>query len=284
MNVFAVLANGLALGAGYALLAIGWTVLLGAARLVNFAHGQFFMLGAFLTWLAVATLDLPYLAALPIVVVAGAALGVLLQLALSRLVLDQNLTSIMLVTLAVGYLLEGAAGLQFGGDPRVIKSPFEDTQVPIGSGSIPLHDALMVVLAIALYTAVWYVLRRTRAGAVMRGVSEDPALSRLYGTNPALVYIFVFAFAGAAAMLAGFALGPRSPVLTSMGFLEVIITFAVVVIGGIGRIWGNLAAAFGFGIFSALFGQLFDQSLSLAAAFAVVIVYLVVRPQEVMAK
>jgi branched-chain amino acid transport system permease protein len=283
MNISAIIANGLALGGGYALLAIGWTVLLGAARLVNFAHGQFFMLGAFLAWFVVARIDLPYLAAIPAVLVAGALLGVVLQLALSRLVLEQNLVSIMLVTLAVGYMLEGSAGIFIGGDPRVIDSPFNSTRVDIGSSGMPLQDFLIVLLAVALYFAVWFVLRRTRAGSVVRGVAEDPALAPLYGISPALVYVGVFAFAGASAMLAGLALGPRSPILVSMGFHEVIITFAVVVIGGVGRIWGNLLAAFGFGLFTAFIGQVYSQAFSLAAAFAVVIVYLVARPRAVTA-
>jgi branched-chain amino acid transport system permease protein len=283
VNISAVLANGLALGGGYALLAIGWTVLLGAARLVNFAHGQFFMLGAFLAWYVVSGLGLSYLAAIPAVLIAGALLGVVLQLALSRLVLEQNLVSIMLVTLAVGYMLEGSAGLFIGGDPRVIDSPFNDTRVAVGSSGMPLQDLLIVVLAVLLYLSVWFVLRRTRAGAVVRGVAEDPALAPLYGISPAAVYVGVFAFAGASAMLAGFALGPRSPILISMGFHEVIITFAVVVIGGVGRIWGNLAAAFGFGIFTAFIGQVYSQAFSLAAAFAVVIIYLVARPKAVTA-
>jgi branched-chain amino acid transport system permease protein len=283
VNVSAILANGLALGGGYALLAIGWTVLLGAARLVNFAHGQFFMLGAFLAWFIVSRFELSYLAAIPAVLIAGALLGVVLQLALARLVLEQNLVSIMLVTLAVGYVIEGSAGIFIGGDPRIIDSPFSGTQVPIGTSGMPLQDLLIVLLAVVLYVAVWFVLRRTRAGAVVRGVAEDPALAPLYGISPAMVYVGVFAFAGASAMLAGFALGPRSPILISMGFHEVIITFAVVVIGGVGRIWGNLAAAFGFGLFTAFIGQIYSQAFSLAAAFAVVIVYLVARPKAVTA-
>jgi branched-chain amino acid transport system permease protein len=283
VNISAVLANGLALGGGYALLAIGWTVLLGAARLVNFAHGQFFMLGAFLSWFVASRLELPYLIAIPAVLIAGALLGVVLQLMLSRLVLERNLVSIMLVTLAVGYMLEGSAGIFIGGDPRVIESPFTTSQIPIGTSSMPLHDLLIVLLALVLYVVVWFILRRTRAGAVVRGVAEDPVLAPLYGISPAAVYVGVFAFAGASAMLAGFALGPRSPILISMGFHEVIITFAVVVIGGVGRIWGNLGAAFGFGIFTAFIGQVYSQAFSLAAAFAVVIVYLVARPKAVTA-
>lgn len=283
MNISAIIANGLALGGGYALLAIGWTVLLGAARLVNFAHGQFFMLGAFLTWFVVANLELPYLAAIPAVLVAGALLGVVLQLALSRLVLEQNLVSIMLVTLAAGYTLEGTAGIFIGGDPQIIDSPFNDTRIPVGSSGMPLQDLLIVLLAVVLYLVVWLVLRRTRAGAVVRSVAEDPALAPLYGINPATIYVGVFAFAGATAMLAGLALGPRSPILTSMGFHEVIITFAVVVIGGVGRIWGNLVAALGFGIFTAFIGAVYSQAFSLAAAFAVVIIYLVARPKAVTA-
>jgi branched-chain amino acid transport system permease protein len=273
------LVNGLALGAGYALLAVGWTVLLGAARLVNFAHGQLYMLGAFVTWWACTSLGVPYLLAIPIALVAVGLLGVVMQLALTRLVLEQNIVSLMLVTLAFGYLVQGSAALVFGGNPQQIPSPFSSENVAIGSGRFTQQDVLIIVAALVLYAVTFYVLSRTGVGRIVRGVAEDPKLAQLYGINAARVYLGVFVFAALSAALAGAIIAPRSPILTSIGFDEVIITFLVVVLGGIGSILGNLVTGFGLGFFVALFGAFFPPAYSMAAAFAVLLVVLVVRPE-----
>jgi len=273
------LVNGLALGAGYALLAVGWTVLLGAARLVNFAHGQLYMLGAFVTWWACTSLGVPYLLAIPIALVAVGALGLVLQLAMTRLVLEQNIVSLMLVTLAFGYLIQGSAALVFGGNPQQIPSPFSGANLAIGSARFTQQDLLIVVAALALYAVTFVVLTRTTVGRIVRGVAEDPRLAQLYGIDAARVYLGVFLFAALSAALAGAVIAPRSPILTSIGFDEVIITFLVVVLGGIGSILGNLVTGFGLGLFVALFGAYFPPAYSMAAAFAVLLIVLVVRPE-----
>ena len=108
---------------------------------------------------------------------------------------------------------------------------------------------------------------------------RGPKLAQLYGINPAKVYVGVFVFSAVSAALAGAVIAPRQPILTSMGFEEVIITFLVVVIGGIGNILGGLTAGFGLGIFMALFGAYVSPAYSMAAAFAVLLVFLVVRPE-----
>ena len=279
MKVLDQLVNGLALGAGYALLAVGWTVLLGAARLVNFAHGQLYMLGAFVTWWATTSLGVPYLLAIPIALVAVGALGAVIQLAMTRLVLEQNIVSLMLVTLAFGYLVQGSAALVFGGNPQQIPSPFSGANVAIGSGRFTQQDVLIIVAALALYAVTFFVLSRTTAGRLVRGVAEDPKLAQLYGINAARVYLGVFVFAAVSAALAGAVIAPRSPILTSIGFDEVIITFLVVVLGGIGSVLGNLITGFGLGFFVALFGAFFPPAYSMAAAFAVLLIVLVVRPE-----
>jgi branched-chain amino acid transport system permease protein len=273
------LVNGLALGAGYALLAVGWTVLLGAARLVNFAHGQLYMLGAFVTWWATTSLGVPYLLAIPIALVAVGVLGAVMQLALTRLVLEQNIVSLMLVTLAFGYLVQGSAALVFGGNPQQIPSPFSGENVAIGTARFTQQDVLIIVAALALYAVTFYVLSRTNLGRIVRGVAEDPKLAQLYGIDAARVYLGVFVFAAVSAALAGAIIAPRSPILTSIGFDEVIITFLVVVLGGIGSIIGNLVTGFGLGLFVALFGAFFPPAYSMAAAFAVLLIVLVVRPE-----
>lgn len=277
--LFAQIVNGIALGAGYALLAVGWTVLLSAARLVNFAHGQLYMIGAFLTWWIGTRAGLGYVLAVPIAVLTVAVLGAVLQLLLRRLTLDQNIVSLMLVTLAFGYLLEGGGSLVFGGNPQRIGSPLQNTTLALGSARFTGQDVLIVVLALVLFAATYFVLGHTGLGRVVRGVAEDPKLAQLYGIDAAKVYLGVFVFSAACAGLAGAVVAPRSPILTSIGFDEVVITFLVVVLAGVGNLLGGLFVGMGLGIFTALFGAYVSPALSTAAAFAVLLVVLIVRPQ-----
>lgn len=277
--LLAQLINGLALGAGYALLAVGWTVLLSSVRLVNFSHGQLYMIGAFLTWMFVAKAGMPYLLAVPVAVVVVAVLGAVMQLLLRRLTLEQNIVSLMLVTLAFGYLLEGAGSLLFGGDPQVIGSPFQSDGMSVGTAHFTQQDVLIVVLALVLYAATFYVLGRTNVGRIVRGVAEDPKLAQVYGIDAAKVYLGVFVFSAASAALAGAVVAPRSPILTSIGFDQVVITFLVVILAGIGNLTGGLIVGLGLGVFTALFGAYVSPAYSMAAAFAVLLVVLIVRPQ-----
>jgi len=279
MSLLAQIVNGIALGAGYALLAVGWSVLLGSARLVNFAHGQLYMLGAFITWWGTSALGLPYFVAIPLAVAGAAILGMMMQLLMTRLTLRQDLVSLMLVTLAFGYIFTGGASLIFGGDPQQIPSPGMEHRFIVFGAHLAYQDLVIIFCALGLYAATWWVLTKTNMGRIVRGVAEDPKLAQLYGISPAKVYIGVFVFAAASAALAGALIAPRSPILTSIGFEEVIITFLVVVIGGIGNILGGLIAGFGLGIFTALFGAYVSPAYSMAAAFAVLLVFLIVRPQ-----
>jgi len=131
---------------------------------------------------------------------------------------------------------------------------------------------------------LWVVLNRTRTGAVVRSVAEDPKLAQLFGINAALVYIGVFVFECAAVAFGAGLVAPRSPILTSMGFDEVILTFVIVVLGGIGSVGGSLLAGFGLGMFTALFGALVSPAHTTAAAFFVLLAVLVLRPGGLAAK
>lgn len=278
------LVNGLALGAGYALLAVGWTVLLSAARLVNFAHGQLYMIGAFLTWWISAKAGFGYWAAIPIAVVVVAVLGAVMQLLLRRLTLEQNIVSLMLVTLAFGYLLEGGGSLIFGGNPQVIASPAQSMPLALGSARFTGQDVLIVILALVLFGATYVVLGRTNLGRIVRGVAEDPKLAQVYGIDAAKVYLGVFVFSAACAALAGAVVAPRSPILTSIGFDQVVTTFLVVVLAGVGNLLGGLFVGLGLGVFTALFGAYVSPAFSTAAAFCVLLAVLIVRPQGLQAR
>jgi branched-chain amino acid transport system permease protein len=278
MNVAQQLVNGIVLSSGYALVAIGWTVLLGAARLVNFAHGQLYMLGAFVTYAAMRWLGLDYWLAIPVALLALAVIGLLLQTAMLRLVMEQNLTSLMIVTLGFGYVFTGGGALLFGGDPQTIRAPLFAQQIRFGEVWFTWQDVLVLVVTLLLFLAVWLVLNRTRAGAVVRAVAEDPRLAQLYGLDARRVYLGVFVFECVTVALAAGLVAPRSPILTSMGFDEVILTFVVVVLGGIGSIGGSLLAGFGLGMFTAFFGALVSPAYTTAAAFGLLLAMLAIRP------
>ncbi|MFN5510234.1 MAG: branched-chain amino acid ABC transporter permease [Burkholderiales bacterium] len=278
MNLTQQLINGLVLGHAYALVAIGWTVLLGVARLVNFGHGQMYMLGAFMTWWAISGLGLPYPLAIAVAMGVGACVGLLLQKIMLQATMEQNLVSIMIMTLGVGYVLHGAAALVFGSTGQILDTPLSSTDITLGESFLTYQDAAIVIVAIVVFIVLELTLERTRIGRLVRMVAEDPKLAELAGVNVRNVYLGVFAFEGAAVALAAAMVGPRTPILTSMGFDEVIMTFVVVVLGGIGSVYGSYFAGLALGLFTAFFGALVSPAYTTAAAFLVLIAVLVLRP------
>lgn len=284
MNLGQQLVNGIVLGHAYALVAIGWTVLLGVARLVNFGHGQMYMVGAFLTWFAISGLGLPYLLAIPVAVAGGALIGLILQRVMLKATIDQNLVSIMIMTLGFGYVLHGAAALVFGSTGQILDTPLVQREIAFGEVWFSWQDLAIVLVAIAEFLVLKRVLDRTRIGRLVRMVAEDPKLAELAGVNIRSVYLAVFAFEGAAVAFAGAMVGPRTPILTSMGFEEVIMTFVVVVLGGIGSVTGSYLAGLALGLFTAFFGALVSPAYTTAAAFLVLIAVLVLRPGGLAAK
>jgi branched-chain amino acid transport system permease protein len=275
--------NGIIIGAGYALIAAGWTILLGVARLVNFSYGQTYMVSGFVTWGMMTHFGIPYFAAIPIALASGAVLGLIMQAAVMTLTLDQNIVSLLLVTLAFGYFLEGGASYVFGVNPQVINTPLLASHVHIGSAIVTMQDVFVVVVVVVLYALIGIVMTWTRVGRIVRGVSNDPKLAQLYGINPKLVYLGVFAFSSAVAALGGSIVAPsQGPILTSMGFSEVIIVFLVVVLGGIGSLSGSLVVGIGLGLFTAFFDQYVGSAYVMAVAFGVLFVVLAVRPEGLM--
>jgi branched-chain amino acid transport system permease protein len=278
MNWAQHLVNGLILGHAYALIAVGWTLLLGVARLVNFGHGQLYMFGAFTTWFAMQKLGLPYFAAIPVAVAVGILIGAVMQRITLRLTMEQNLVGMMVVTLGIGLFVEGASGLTFGSSPQLIDSPLNDMNFYVGNVWVTGRDLAVVATAVAVFAALHVFMKRSRTGLAIQMVAEDPKLAQLAGIRVDRIYLGVFAFEGASVALAGAVATTHLPILTSMGFEEVIITFVVVVLGGVGSITGSYVAGLALGIFTALFGALVSPAYTTAAVFLVLILILTVRP------
>lgn len=279
MDVVQQIINGLVIGSGYACIALGWTVLLGAARLVNFAHGQMYMLAAFVCWFILTRMGLAFPIASALTIVCFIVLGIALQLLMNRLVMSQNLTSLMIVTLGIGYVLQGGAGILFGGAPQTFRSELSRIQFRMDSVWFTAQDLLVLVMALVLYAAVWYFLNRTSQGSSIRAVAEDPKLAQLLGIDPRVVYVVIFVIEAVLVATSAILVAPRSPILTSMGFDEVIITFVIVVLGGVGSVGGALVASFAIGQFTALFGALVSPAYVTAAIFGVLMLFLIARPR-----
>jgi branched-chain amino acid transport system permease protein len=283
MSVLQQVVNGMVIGHAYALVAVGWTMLLGAARLVNFGHGQMYMVGAFAAWWVMGATGLPYPVAVVAAVAVGALIGAAMQRLLLRLTLSQDLVSLMIVTLGIGQVLEGGAGLAFGPKPHTLASPFQSMSIHLGPVWFTVQDAILVGATVLVFAALRFVLARTRFGTAVRMVAEDPALTRLSGIEVSRVYMGIFAFEGAAVAFAATLAAPRTPILTSMGFDQVVMTFVVVVLGGIGSVAGSYVAGLAIGLFTALFGALVSPAYTTAAVFALLIAVMVLRPGQLAA-
>ena len=177
MNIAQQIVNGLVLGSGYACVALGWTILLGVARLVNFAHGQLYMLGAFVTWYAMTKAGLPYPLAILAAIIALGLLGALMQTAMMRLVMTQNLTSLMIVTLGFGYVLQGGSALIFGGNPQTLPGTLARAKVDLGSLWFTWQDVLVFA---ATLSALWRGLAVHADGRDMaRSSARSPRIRSL---------------------------------------------------------------------------------------------------------
>jgi branched-chain amino acid transport system permease protein len=278
MNLLQQLINGVVLGHAYALVAIGWTVLLGAARLVNFGHGQMYMLGAFVTWWGVSRLHLPYGLAILLAVAALAVLGVAMQRVMLRATREHNLVSIMIMTLGFGDVFRGLAARLFGSTGQMMDTPLSMAEYTFGDQWVTGQDLAIVAVTIVVFGVLHYLIEHTRIGRLVRMVAEDPKLAELAGVDVRRVYYGVFAFEGAAVAFAAALVAPRAPILTSMGFEEVIMTFVVVVFGGVGSVRGSYVAGLALGLFTALFGALVSPAYTTAAVFVVLIALLTLKP------
>ena len=161
---------------------------------------------------------------------------------------------------------------------EILSTPLSSQNVYLGNLWFSYQDVAIVVVAVVVFVALEFAMKRTRAGRLARMVAEDPKLAQLAGVDVKKVYLGIFAFEGAAVALAAALVAPRTPILTSMGFDQVIITFVVVVLGGIGSIAGSYVAGVALGLFTAFFGAYVSAAYTTAAAFVVLIAFLVVRP------
>ncbi|GHC21506.1 branched-chain amino acid ABC transporter permease [Gemmobacter nanjingensis] len=272
--------EGMVMAAVLALSAVGLSLTFGVMRVVNVAHGEFFMLGAVLAWVvvqAVPSAPLGFVAALilcPLVVGAVAALAD--TAILKRLNYDPEAT--IVATIGISYILQQGALSFFGPDARAVEAPFSlRLQFPwFGYSGYKLF---VVIAAGLVLLAVWLFMTRSRAGLVMRATQVDRNTARAFGINVDRVYAGTFALGAALAAVAAVLIVPIQQAHYLMGHDPLLLSFIVVIIGGLGSIRGTLIAALLIGLSDGIVSMFFTPTLAKIVATLAVALVLVFRPQ-----
>ncbi|MEV6596715.1 branched-chain amino acid ABC transporter permease [Actinoplanes sp. NPDC051346] len=270
--------NGLVGGAFYALLALGLAVIFGMLGVVNFAHGAFFMLGAFGAYVLLTGVGVPFWAALVAVPAMLFVAGAVLERTLIRHLAPLDPLYNFLLTFGLTLVLQDAVKREYGVQSQPYPRPAElSGSVNLGLFDYPAYQVFVLAAAVVLCAAVWLVLTRTRVGMVVRAATERPELSRALGVNVGRWVTPVFAFGVALAGLAGVLAAPMRAVNPLMGADLIIAVFAVVVIGGLGSVFGSVLAGFAIGLVQAL-GNLYVPALSQTLIFIIMAGVLLWRP------
>ena len=279
MSFFTQLLNGLQLGSIYALVALGYTMVYGIILLLNFAHGDIIMAGAYISWIAMAQLGIhPALAAL-LSIVGCMALGVAIDKIAYAPLREAPRLSVLITAIGVSYFLESSSQLIFGADAKVVPTFVNLTTVSFGSVTLSLTAILTVVITCISTVVLTFLVQKTRLGKAMRAVSEDMGAARLMGVNVNSTISFTFAvgsaLAGIGAILYSMAYHQATP---TMGIMLGTKAFVAAVLGGIGSIPGAVVGGLVVGFVEVAVAALGLSVWQDAVVFLLLIVVLVVKP------
>ena len=278
--------EGLVTAAVLALTAVGLALVFGVMRVVNVAHGEFFMLGAVAAWFVTTWMPGPpavgFIAALvlcPLLVASVAALAD--TLVLKRLNYDPDAT--IVATIGLLYILQQAALSLYGPDARPVEAPFT-LRVQFPWFGYSGYKLAVIVAAAMLLAGVWLLLARTKIGLVMRATQIDRETARAFGINVDRVYAGVFALGAALAAVAAVLIVPIQQAHYLMGHDPLLLSFIVVIIGGLGSLRGTLVAALLIGLSDGVISVFFSPTLAKILATLFVALVLVFRPQGLMGR
>jgi len=266
----------------YALLAVGFTLIFGVARVFNLGHGSFYALGAYFAYSGHSLLKLPLLVAAAISVALVAGIGVAMAKVFAG-PLQRSVLAALMITLGFALLVEQILLLTFGSQARNVTSIIPGT-VQIGAANISAQRLLTLVVGVVLIAALWLLINKTRLGAAILAISQDREAAQYQGINTARIFTIVMALSAGLAAIAGVLAGSFLTVQPDMGILPMVKAVSIVIVGGLGSIPGSIIAALllGYGetIVAFLFSTRFTELVSLGA----VLLTLSVRPAGLLGK
>jgi branched-chain amino acid transport system permease protein len=278
------LINGTLQGGVYAAAAVGLSLIFGVSGILNAAHGELVMLGAFATYWLFTLYHVDALLTLPISFVLLFAFGWALQYFLLNRTLGRPLLLSLLVTFGISVILVNSALRLWSGDHRMMRIPYFEHSLILGPFIVPLSRVVACVVAVAMVAGLSWLLASTRLGRMIRATAQDGEMARMLGVNPRSVYAITFGLGAGVSGVAGSLVAFYAPVEPNMGLTYTLFAFAVVVLGGLGYtagvIWGGLA----LGVAQALTETYLEAGLSLLVAFVLLYAILRFMPAGIMGK
>ena len=275
---------GLVNGSFYALLSLGLAVIFGLLGVVNFAHGAFYMLGAFAAYMGLQFFGINYWFALILAPLAVGILGVLIERMFLRHLYTLDPLYGLLLTFGMALIAEGAMRSLFGASGRSYPVPASlQGAVNLGFMVLPVYRAWVILASLAVCGVTWYFIERTRLGAMLRAATENARLVQAFGINVPLLVMCTYGAGVALAALAGVLAAPVVQVSPLMGSSLVIVVFAVVVIGGMGSILGAIVSGLMLGLVEGLTKVVYPEASSIVV-FVIMALVLIWRPSGLFGK
>jgi len=278
------LVSGLVTGSVYTVTALGLTMVYGILNVMNFAHGEVFMVGAYCGYFLFAVLGMSYPVAILGAIAGAAATGVLMEAVVFRPLRNAPQLSPLIASLGVSIFLQNMALLLWSPTPRMFNTPFVDEVVRIFVISMSMQRVIVFIVCALLIAALYFVVQKTALGKSMRAVALDPEAAALMGIDNRRVIVATFAIGSGLAGVAGALVGPILIINPFMGIPIILKAFAIVIMGGFGSIQGTVVAGFILGLAES-FGILIIPSAYIdTIAFVLLIGTLLVRPTGLFAE
>ncbi|MBP3398911.1 MAG: branched-chain amino acid ABC transporter permease [Erysipelotrichaceae bacterium] len=277
--------NGLSLGSIYALVALGYTMVYGIIKLINFAHGDIYMLGAYIGFIVTTKLGLGFFPALVISMAGCALIGVTIERIAYKPLRNATRITALITAIGVSYFLEAGTQRVMGAGVQTFPNVLANETIMFGDVRISTQQIVIFSVTIVLMVALTFLVNKTKVGRAMRAVSVDPDAARLMGVNVDATISFTFAIgsalAGAAGVLVGLYYNSINPL---MGMLPGIKAFIAAVFGGIGIIPGAMLGGFFIGVVETLVAGYWSSLWKDAVVYLILIVILIVKPAGLLGK
>lgn len=279
-----VLINGLLLGGLYALFGLGLSLIFGVMKIANIAHGEMAIGGAFLAVVGANILGLPLVMTVPLVLFLAWGFGFLLQMKVINRVLGPDPMPPLLMTFGLSIVIQNLLVELFGADNRALNvGAFGTASLEIGSLTLGVFPVVLFAIALALFIGLHWALNHTRWGRTIRATSDDPAIVGIMGVDRARVFAMVMGLSAALAALAGMMLAMRGSVTPFSGSERLLIAFEVIVIGGLGSIWGSLIGGLVLGLVHVI-GLRLDPASGPLYGHLLLLVILLAKPEGLAGK
>lgn len=287
MNFVTYLINGISLGSIYAIIALGYTMVYGIAKMLNFAHGDVIMIGCYVVFTTMSGMNFNPLVSVLLAVITCTVLGVVIEKVAYKPLRKASPLAVLITAIGVSYLLQNIALLVFGADTKSFTSVVSLPALKLADGQLVISGVAMVAVAacIVIMIGLMVFIKKTKAGQAMLAVSEDKDAAQLMGVNVNATISLTFAIGSGLAAIAGVLLCSAYPTLSPYtGSMPGIKAFTAAVFGGIGSIPGALIGGVLLGVIEILGRAYISSQLSDAIVFAVLIIVLLVKPTGILGK